>query len=214
MKRSARPGRVKVTADGEGVVSHAGGELLREMSELTGLSAAWDAALLGTYKALPIHFPGRVLCDMAVAIADGADSISDLQVLRDQPQLFGAVASTPTAWRVLDRVSSAHLALLRQGRAMARAKAWAAGAGPDLTQELNLDVDATIVVAHSDLNSRSHFSISHACSYIPGIVIVSHPDLAAPPHRTAATRSGTAVRGVVSHGAVASEGVSLARRPA
>ena len=33
----------------------------------------------------------------------------------------------------------------------------------------------------SDLNSRSHFSISHACSYIPGIVIVSHPDLAAPP---------------------------------
>ena len=150
MKRSARPGRVKVTADGEGVVSHAGAELLREMSELTGLSAAWDAALLGTYKALPIHFPGRVLCDMAVAIADGADSISDLQVLRDQPQLFGAVASTPTAWRVLDRVSEAHLALLRQGRAMARAKAWAAGAGPDLTQELNLDVDATIVVAHSE----------------------------------------------------------------
>ncbi|MDA8356867.1 MAG: transposase, partial [Actinomycetota bacterium] len=150
MKRSARPGRVKVTADGEGVVSHAGAELLREMSELTGLSAAWDAALLGTYKALPIHFPGRVLCDMAVAIADGADSISDLQVLRDQPQLFGAVASTRSAWRVLDRVSEAHLALLRQGRAMARAKAWAAGAGPDLTQELNLDVDATIVVAHSE----------------------------------------------------------------
>jgi hypothetical protein len=150
MKRSARPGRVKVSADGEGVVSHAGAELLREISEFTGLSAAWDAALLGTYKALPIHFPGRVLCDMAVAIADGADSISDLQVLRDQPQLFGAVASTPTAWRVLDRVSEAHLALLRQGRAMARAKAWAAGAGPDLTQELNLDVDATIVVAHSE----------------------------------------------------------------
>jgi type VI protein secretion system component VasA len=150
MKRSARAGRVKVFADGEGVVSHAGAELLREMAEFTGLSAAWDAALLGTYKALPIHLPGRVLADMAVAIADGADSISDLAVLRDQPQLFGAVASTPTAWRVLDRVSSAHLALLRQGRALARAKAWAAGAGPDLDEELNLDVDATIVVAHSD----------------------------------------------------------------
>ena len=96
MKRSARPGRVKVTADGEGVVSHAGSELLREMSEFTGLSATWDAAFLGTYKALPIHFRGRVLADMAVAIADGADSISDLAILRDQPQLFGAVASTPT----------------------------------------------------------------------------------------------------------------------
>ena len=121
-----------MTADGEGVVSHAGTELLGEMSGFTGLAGAWDAALIGTYKALPIHFPGRVLADLAVAIADGADSISDLAVLRDQPQLFGAVASTPTAWRVLDRVSEGHLALLRQGRAMARAKAWAAGAGPDL----------------------------------------------------------------------------------
>ncbi len=150
MKSSARSGRIKVTADGEGVVSHAGAELLREMASATGLGAAWDAALLGTYKMLPVHFPGRVLADMAVAIADGADSISDLQVLRDQPQLFGAVASTPTAWRVLDRVSSAHLPLLRQGRAMARAAAWAGGAGPDVSEELNLDIDATIVIAHSD----------------------------------------------------------------
>ena len=150
MKRSARAGRLKLTADGEGVVSHAGTELLGEMSEFTGLAGAWDAALIGTYKALPIHFPGRVLADLAVAIADGADSISDLAVLRDQPQLFGAVASTPTAWRVLDRVSEGHLALLCQGRAMARAKAWAAGAGPDLTEELNLDIGATIVIPHSD----------------------------------------------------------------
>lgn len=150
MKRSAASGRVKVTADGEGVVSHAGAELLREVAQLSGLTAAWDAALLGTYKTLPIHFPGRVLADIAVAIADGADSISDLQVLRDHPQLFGPVASTPTAWRVLDRVSEAHLALLRRGRAMAREAAWAAGAGPDLSQELCLDIDATIVIAHSD----------------------------------------------------------------
>jgi hypothetical protein len=150
VKRSAASGRVKVTADGEGVVSHAGAELLREVAQLSGLTGAWDAALLGTYKALPIHFPGRVLADIAVAIADGADSISDLQVLRDHPQLFGPVASTPTAWRVLDRVSDAHLALLRQGRALARANAWAAGAGPDLDEELCLDIDATIVIAHSD----------------------------------------------------------------
>jgi hypothetical protein len=66
-----------------------------------------------------------VLADLAVAIADGADSISDLKVLRDQPRLFGPVASKPTAWR-------------------------AAGAEPDLSSELCLDVDATIVQAHSD----------------------------------------------------------------
>lgn len=103
------------TADGEGVVSHAGAELLRELAGFTGLIDAWDAALIGTYKAIPIHFPGSVLADLAVAIADGADCISDLRALRDQPGLFGPVASTPTAWRVLDRVSEAHLALVRRG---------------------------------------------------------------------------------------------------
>jgi hypothetical protein len=149
-KRSARLGRMEVTADGEGVVSHAGAELLRELAGATGLIDAWDAALIDTYKALPIHFPGSVLVDLAVAIADGADSISDLKVLRDHPEVFGPVASTPTAWRVLDRVSDAHLSLLRQGRAAARAAAWAAGAGPALDSELYLDIDASIVVAHSE----------------------------------------------------------------
>jgi hypothetical protein len=33
---------------------------------------------------MPTHLPGNVLADMAVAIADGATSISDLAALRDQ----------------------------------------------------------------------------------------------------------------------------------
>jgi hypothetical protein len=141
---------MRVTADGEGVVSHAGTELLRELAGFTGLIDAWDKVLIGTYKAAPVHYPGRVLADLSVAIADGADSISDLRVLRDQPRLFGPVASKPTAWRVLDRVSAAHLSGLRRGRATARARAWAAGAEPELSSELFLDIDATIVQAHSD----------------------------------------------------------------
>jgi len=124
-KRSGRLGQMRVTADGQGVVSHAGAELLRELAGFTGLIDAWDRALIGTYKSVPVHYPGSVLADLAVAIADGADSISDLKVLRDQPRLFGPVASKPTAWR-------------------------AAGAEPDLSSELCLDVDATIVQAHSD----------------------------------------------------------------
>ena len=144
-KRSGRLGQMRVTADGQGVVSHAGAELLRELAGFTGLIDAWDHVLISTYKSVPVHYPGSVLADLAVAIADGADSISDLKVLRDQPRLFGPGASKPTAWRVLDRVSAAHLCGLRRGRAEARARAWAAGAEPDLSSELCLDVDATIV---------------------------------------------------------------------
>ncbi len=150
MKHNRRLGRTKVTADGTGVVSHAGAELLREMAGFTGLIDAWDAALIDTYKAIPIHFPGSVLTDLAVAIADGADSISDLKTLRDRPDVFGPVASKPTAWRGLDRVSAAHLPRLRSGRAQARAAAWAAGAAPDLTEELCIDIDASVVIAHSE----------------------------------------------------------------
>lgn len=75
------------------------------MAAATGLVGAWDAALIGTYSGLPFYFPGQVLADLAVPIADGATSIWGLKSLRDQPGLFGPVASTPTAWRVLDRVS-------------------------------------------------------------------------------------------------------------
>lgn len=132
------------------MVSHAGAELFRELAAYSGLIGAWDRALIGTYRGLPVHFPGSVLADVAVAIIDGADSISDLRSLREQPGLFGPVASTPTAWRVLDRVSEAHLPRLRAGRAAARAEAWAAGAAPELSGELYLDIDATIVIAHSE----------------------------------------------------------------
>ena len=94
-KRSGRLGQMRVTADGQGVVSHAGAELLRELAGFTGLIDAWDHVLISTYKSVPVHYPGSVLADLAVAIADGADSISDLKVLRDQPRLFGPVAPSP-----------------------------------------------------------------------------------------------------------------------
>ncbi len=181
--------RVKVTADGEGVVSHAGAELLRELAGHTGLIDAWDKVLIGTYKAMPIHFPGSVLADLAVAIADGADSISDLKALRDEPGLFGPVASTPTAWRVLDRVSRAHLPLLRAGRAAARAAAWQAGAGPDLSGELYLDLDATIVIAHSDKELAAP-TWKHTYGFHPLVCFLDRPEIS----------SGEALAGIVREG--------------
>jgi Transposase DDE domain group 1 len=143
--------RVKVTADGAGLVSRAGTLLLRELTVDTGLAAGWTKALLDTYKAGPSrHLPGRVLADLAVAIADGGDCLTHLAVLRDQGKLFGQVASEPTAWRAVERVDEVHLARLRQVRAAARERAWAAGAGPDLAAGLVIDLDATITIAHSD----------------------------------------------------------------
>ena len=150
MKRSKVVRRVKVSADGQGVVSHAGIGLLREMAEYTGLVDGLDDALIDSYRGRPVHGPGRVLTDLAVAVADGADCVSGISVLYDRQDLFGPVASMPTTWRALDRVGPDHLGAVRAARARARKQAWGAGAGPDLTGELHLDFDATITISHSE----------------------------------------------------------------
>ena len=93
-------------------------------------------------------------------IAGGGECISDLAVLRHQPRLFGRVASTPTAWRVLNGVDETALAALRAARAAARERAWvqreeagrplpAAMAGGRKLPGLVIDIDATLVTAHS-----------------------------------------------------------------
>ncbi|MGH9131000.1 MAG: IS1380 family transposase, partial [Acidimicrobiales bacterium] len=189
MKRSAAIGRPIVSADGTGVVSHAGAELLRELARETGLVDAWDDSLIGTYKGAPIHQPGQVLADLAVAIADGATHIAHLDALRDQPGLFGSVASDPTAWRVLDRVSDDHLGALRAGRATARAAAWAAGAGPDLGAELHLDLDATVLIAHSE-KEEARPTWKHTFGFHPLVCYLDRPEIA----------SGEALAGIVRPG--------------
>ena len=150
MKRSGSRRRVKVNADGKGVVSHAGAALLREVAAETGLAAGVTGALIDTYRGFPLHRPGQVFTDLAVAIADGADAVTGIEVLRDREALFGPVASMPTAWRLLDRIDEPHLPRVRAARAAARERAWQAGAAPEPGTELRIDFDATISIAHSE----------------------------------------------------------------
>ena len=177
MKRSKGFRRVRVSADGAGVVSHAGVGLLREMAEYTGLVDAVSDALLDTYKGPPVHAPGRVFADLAVAVADGADAISGIAVLGDRQDLFGPVASMPTTWRVLDRIDDAHLGAVRDARAQAREAAWAAGAGPQLDEQLCLDFDATITIAHSEKENAAA-TWKRTFGFHPLLCFLDRPDIA------------------------------------
>jgi hypothetical protein len=159
------PSRVEVTTDGAGVVGHAGAALLRELADRLGLTKA-----LGWHRAggRRRHLDAAVLRDLAVMLADGGDCLSDLAVLRDQPELFGPVASTPTAWRVVERIGKDPngLARLRAARAHARARAWAAGAHPDV-ERLIVDADATLVLARSDAKQGAAGSYKHTFGFHP-----------------------------------------------
>jgi hypothetical protein len=110
------PSSFEVTTDGAGVVGHAGAALLGELAARVGLTRALGWRVPGGRRR---HLDAAVLRDLAVMLADGGDCLSDLAVLRDQPELFGQVASTPTAWRVVERVATDPdgLARLRAARA-------------------------------------------------------------------------------------------------
>ena len=147
VKRRRRRAALNVTGDGTGVANHAGARLLADLADAVGLTSAVSAAIAITKQRRRGHDRGDVLTDLAVAIADGSETISDLATLRDQPDLFGSVASHATVWRTLAAVDDDVLERIKMARAEARANAWAAGADPGFYV---IDIDATLVNAHSD----------------------------------------------------------------
>ena len=150
VQRDGRQVTLTVTADGDDqTVSHAGAALLADAADRVGLTAALSGGLGGLRRRRSAHDPGRVVRDLAVMLADGGDALCDLRGLRDQPGLFGQVASDATAWRVIDDVCERGLLdALRAARAAARARAFGLGARP--AGPLVIDIDATLITAHSD----------------------------------------------------------------
>ena len=154
---------LEVTGGGAGIVSHAGVALLRALADRTGLTGGLSRALAS--RRLLIHDRGQVMADLACAIADGAEVISDFRVMADQGGLFGLVASVPTCWRALDEIAAGGERTASRVRAAvnaARRRVWAGIEGrhsaipgiavADKTLEgvTGLRLDATVVACHSD----------------------------------------------------------------
>ena len=161
MKRTSWSTGMSVTGDGGAVIAHAGSIGLRMLAENTGLTGALSTAMARRSFIPSVHDRGQVLTDVAVMLADGGEAISDIDVLRHQGQVLGPVASAPTVWRALDEVTDARRRKIQAARARVRRHVWAqltaAGgvpaskvAGTDLGSTVVLDVDATIVVTHSE----------------------------------------------------------------
>ena len=139
--------RFVVTTDGENLVSHAGTALLAELADRTGLTLEMSKAMADCGIAWHTHDPGVVLTHLAVAIADGADCLSDMAVLRNQQALFGPVASNPTAWRAVRKTTAAELRAIPAAIATARRVAWK---DRPAGEEIVIDIDATLVTSHAD----------------------------------------------------------------
>src|SRR6266545_2223815 len=147
VKRDGLVDKLRVTADGGGVVGHAGSALLAGTADRIGLTSALSEAMAPTRQRASAHDRGVVLRDLVVMLADGGDCLADLGALRDQADLFGGVASDSTAFRVIDAIDEACLERLRGAVAKARSRAWELGARPARTV---VDVDATLTGAYSE----------------------------------------------------------------
>jgi len=171
---------VKVSADGHGVVSHAGMAMVREVADRSGLSAQVTAALADTYRGPWIYAPGEVFADLAAAVADGADCIDAVgQLCGDREHALGAKASTTTMWRLVDeRIDARHLPRVRAARAAARAVAWEAGAAPVTGDWLHIDIDATLVIDHSDNKEKAAPTWKKSYGHHPLLAFLDRPEIA------------------------------------
>jgi Transposase DDE domain group 1 len=147
--RDGRPVTVEVTADGAGLVSHAGTALLGQVADKVGLTSALSLRLAGLKQRRRGHDPGVVIRDLAVMLADGGECVSDLGTTREQDALFGSVASDSTAFRMVEKIASTPgmLDAVRHAHARARARFWELDGAPE---RLTIDVDATLITAHSE----------------------------------------------------------------
>lgn len=155
-----------------------------------------SAALAPWRASRAVHDPAKILIDMAIAVALGGDCAADLAVVRAQPELFGQVASDATVSRLItilaDDVDAA-LGAIRTARAHARSQVWArrrpvgAAAG---TQVL-IDLDATLVTAHSDKQGAAP-TFKYGYGFHPMLAFVDHGEHGSGEALTGLLRPGSA----------------------
>jgi hypothetical protein len=107
-----------------------------------------------------VHDPGKIIADLAVAVAVDGDFLADIAMLRSQPELTGPVASD----LVVSRLVTALAEDTPQGaqddsRGAAWERTWqlAGDATPGTGGRLvTVDLDATLVTAFSEAVRGSH----------------------------------------------------------
>jgi hypothetical protein len=182
------------------LVSSAGGLLLRQTVRVSGVERLLSAALAPWRGRRAQHDPGKVLVDVATAVALGGDCVADLAVVRAQPELFGRVASDPTVSRLIatlaDDVEVA-LPAIRAAHARARAAVWArrrplAGRpGSRDGGQVIVDIDATLVGAHSDKEQAAP-TYKRGYGFAPMCAFVDHGEHGTGETLTLDLRSGKA----------------------
>ncbi len=145
-------------------------------AQVSGLSRELSRVLSPWRLARSVHDPGKTVLDLAVTIALGGDCLADAALVRAQPELFGSVASDPTISRLIDALgddAAAVITAIRTARAAARAKVWAHRAPAPTTGLVVVDLDATLISAHSEKEGATP-NFKRGFGFHPMLAFVDH----------------------------------------
>lgn len=176
MKRNWSAPVVALESGSDALVSSAGAALLLRTARLAGLGEALSRALSPWRRPTTVHDPGKVIFDVALAVALGGDCLADLALVRAQPELFGQVASDATVSRLLERLSfdvEEVIAAIRVARGQARERVWARRSPVPQQGPVIVDLDATLVTAHSDKENATP-TFKRGYGFHPLLAFVDH----------------------------------------
>jgi len=142
--------RVRIEAAGEGVVAHVGLHALGAFADRLGVGDALSARIPPAGERLPLHDRGKVLTQAMLMLAGGGESCADIEALRAQERLFGAVPSDSTLYRTFRQIDPATLAGVWRAMAEVRADVWRRSSITNNDRPVVLDIDATLVEVHSE----------------------------------------------------------------
>jgi hypothetical protein len=142
--------RVRIEAGGEGVVAHVGLHALGSFGDRLGLGDALSARIAPTGERLPFHDRGKVLVQAMLMLAGGGEACADIEALRAQDRVFGAVPSDSTLYRTFRQIGPATLRGLWEAIAEIRAGVWGRSSVTNTADPVVLDIDSTLVEVHSE----------------------------------------------------------------
>jgi hypothetical protein len=139
-----------VEGGGDQVVAHVGLHALGAFADGLKLGDSLSARIPISGERFPLHDRGKVLTQAMLMLAGGGESCADIEHLRAQEALFGAVPSDSTTYRTFRQITPVTLAGLWEAMSEVRAKVWRRSVAMTSNDTVVLDIDSSLVQVHSE----------------------------------------------------------------
>ena len=142
---------VAVEGGGDQVVAHVGLHALGAFADRLRLGDSLSARIPISGERLPLHDRGKVLVQAMLMLVGGGEACADIEHLRAQPDLFGAVPSDSTLYRTFrNDIDPSSRDGLWESRGEVRTAVWRRSAATTGGAMVVWDIDSSLHQVHSE----------------------------------------------------------------